>query len=124
MQVPSYEMYWGWNALGNWVRVSVVADKAGTYDASLYSTCNSNGTISVLVTGEDGKSKEYKDIFIPSTGGYHEWAVNPNLFSIDIDKAGPYVLTVNITDSGNKGQLGNIMWADFVLAGRRNLRSM
>lgn len=104
------------------MRVSVVADKAGTYNTSLFATCNSGGTISMVVTDEDGESKEYKDITIPSTGGYHEWAVNTNLFSVDIDKAGPYVLTVNITGSGNNGQLGNIMWMDFVLAGRRNLR--
>lgn len=42
-------MYWGWNAIGNWVRVSILVQEAGNYSASFFGTANSGGQISLTV---------------------------------------------------------------------------
>lgn len=48
-QVPIDHMYWGWNAIGNWVRVSVLVKEAGNYSASFFGTANSGGEIALTV---------------------------------------------------------------------------
>lgn len=55
-QVPIDQLYWGWNALGNWVRVSLLVKEAGNYTASVFGTCNSGGQLTLTVDDYDGKA--------------------------------------------------------------------
>lgn len=48
-QVPIDQIYWGWNAIGNWVRVSVLVEEPGDYSAAFFGTANSGGELSLTV---------------------------------------------------------------------------
>lgn len=53
---------------------------------------------------------------IPPTGGYHKWALFPNVATLPFPNAGLAVLTVNVTgiDDYEEGrQFGNILYLDF-----------
>lgn len=118
--VPVDDLYWGWLALGSWTRTSVLLKSSGTLAASMFGTCNSGGTLLVRLDYNDDKagsgSSSEVVTHVSSTGHYHKWGVWQQLFVITAPKAGPAVLTVNVTgvDPGpTAGQFGNIMWMAF-----------
>lgn len=47
--MPVDQIYWGWNAIGNWARVSLLVKEAGNYTASVFGTCNSGGQLTLTV---------------------------------------------------------------------------
>jgi len=53
---------------------------------------------------------------VPTTGGYHKWALFPKIATVPFENAGLALLTVNVTgidDYQEGSQFGNILYIDF-----------
>lgn len=53
---------------------------------------------------------------IPATGGYHMWALFPDVATVAFPTPGLAVLTVNVTaidDFKEGSQFGNVLYLDF-----------
>jgi hypothetical protein len=69
-------MYWGWNALGNWVRVSVLVKQVGDYVVTGFGTCNSGGAFIATLDYDNTAIPQSTGVAnIPPTGSYHLWDV-------------------------------------------------
>jgi hypothetical protein len=52
---------------------------------------------------------------VPATGGYHLWALFPDIATLPFEKRGLAVVTVNVTgidDFKEGSQFGNILYVD------------
>lgn len=116
-QVPVDQMYWGWNAIGNWVRLSLLVKKGGNYTLSLFGSSNSGGTLTLTVDDYLQKGKAVTTTAtIPATDGYHQWALFPDIAVLPSLPSGLGLLAVNVTGiyAYKEGrQFGNLLWFDF-----------
>jgi hypothetical protein len=113
VQPPEGELYVGWTSPGEWIRMTVAVERAGTYSVDLLYTSNRGGTISLDLDG----APLTPPISIQSTSKaaetipwrqWHHWNLMKAIAQVRLPK-GTSVLTLHILTEGNM----NLAWLDF-----------
>jgi Carbohydrate binding module (family 6) len=110
---PENQLYVGWTQPGEWFRITVKVDRAGTYAMDLLYTSNRGGTISLDLDG--GKLTDPLEITSTKIDAepvawrqWHHWNVMKDLTVVSLPK-GKHVLTLHILTGGNM----NFAYLDF-----------
>jgi len=99
------QFYVGWTEPGEWLKYTVLIEKAGTYSVSLMYTANRDGIISLDLDGEDVSG----ELLVRSTYSFtepvpwrqwHHWNKAINLASVSLPQ-GKHVLTLHTVANGN-----------------------
>jgi hypothetical protein len=98
-------LYVGWNEPGEWFRLTVNVDHAGTYVADVLYTSQRGATVRVDVEGQPtGRAFAFTRTFDPAETipwrQWHHWAVARDAFTLRLPQ-GRSVLTVRILTGGN-----------------------
>ena len=98
-------LYVGWNEPGEWFKLTVETDSAGTYVADVLYTSQRGGTIGIEVDGgAAGPPFALESTFDPAETipwrQWHHWNVALDAFAVTLPK-GVTVLTVHIVAGGN-----------------------
>lgn len=113
VQPPEGMLYVGWTTAGEWIKMTVKVERAGTYSIDLLYTSNRGGDISLDLNG----SPLTPAIQVISTSNpsesvpwrqWHHWNVMKDVAKVSLP-AGTSVLTLHILTEGNM----NLAWLDF-----------
>ena len=102
---PPGLLYVGWNEPGEWFKLTVETEVAGTYVADVLYTSQRGGTIGIDVNGAPaGPPFTLESTSDPAETipwrQWHHWNVAPDAFAVTLPK-GVTVLTVHIVTNGN-----------------------
>jgi Carbohydrate binding module (family 6) len=113
VQPPEGELYVGWTTPGEWIKMTVGVEHAGTFSIDLLYTSNRGGTISLDLDG----APLTPPITIRSTSNaaetipwrqWHHWNEMKGIAEVNLPQ-GTSVLTLHILTEGNM----NLAWLDF-----------
>jgi hypothetical protein len=113
VQPTENQLYVGWTTAGEWLKITVAVERAGTYTVDLLYTSNRGGNISldlngrpltsalsVLSTKNAGETIQWRK--------WHHWNLMKAIAVVDLPE-GKNVLTLHVLTQGNM----NLAWLDF-----------
>jgi hypothetical protein len=113
VQPPEGQLYVGWTGAGEWIKMTVEVERAGTYTIDLLYTSNRGGDISLDLNGRP-LTRAISVVSTRNAGEtipwrqWHHWNLMRGIAEIDLP-AGTNVLTLRVLTQGNM----NLAWLDF-----------
>jgi hypothetical protein len=113
VQPPEGQLYVGWTTPGEWINMTVVVERAGTYTVDLLYTSNRGGDISLDLNGRPLTSAlrvlstKSADETVPWRQ-WHHWNLMKAAAEVYLPR-GKNVLTLRVLTQGNM----NLAWLDF-----------
>jgi len=113
VQPPEGQLYVGWTTPGEWINMTVVVERAGTYTVDLLYTSNRGGDISLDLDGRPLTSAlgvlstRSADETVPWRQ-WHHWNLMRAIAEVYLPE-GKNVLTLHVLTQGNM----NLAWLDF-----------
>jgi hypothetical protein len=113
VQPPEGQLYVGWTTPGEWLRITVAVERAGTYKVDLLYTSNRGGDISIDLNGKP-LTPALKVISTMNANEtipwrqWHHWNLMKGIAEVYLPE-GKNVLTLHVLTQGNM----NLAWLNF-----------